>query len=250
MNPPGTPYPNVEIMMADMDSSLKRGGGNRMNITGMNLTIVRTLNNRIKALADRIQNLEDCATTVKHEDEQVASSTATENTKKSKKRWEQQQPLIEESEEYNYHHHLQAIEQQLSKGARGYNGMSPKSKRSCLQGVQETIGRLQKLESEMRAADAKQEERGRMHDLADSFLAYIHSIPPPGREPYITLSFVASQITPWIHRLPLTYFEATVRFLQGNTGASCWTREEARAFIANVTAALEKDRGEIDLDFI
>jgi len=236
--------------MADMDSSLKRGGGNRMNITGMNLTIVRTLNNRIKALADRIQNLEDCATTVKHEDEQVASSTATENTKKSKKRWEQQQPLIEESEEYNYHHHLQAIEQQLSKGARGYNGMSPKSKRRCLQGVQETIGRLQKLESEMRAADAKQEERRRMHDLADSFLAYIHSIPPPGREPYITLSFVASQITPWIHRLPLTYFEATVRFLQGNTGASCWTREEARAFIANVTAALEKDRGEIDLDFI
>ena len=228
-----------------------------MNITGMNLTIVHTLNNRIKALADRIQNLEDCATTVKQEDdEQVASSsssTATENTKKSKNRWEQQ-PLIEESEEYDYttthHHHLQAIEQQLSKGARGYNGMSPKSKRSCLQGVQETIGRLQKLESEMRAADAKQEERGRMHDLADSFLAYIHSIPPPGREPYITLSFVASQITPWIHRLPLTYFEATVRFLQGNTGASCWTRDEARAFIANVTAALEKDRGEIDLDFI
>jgi len=233
-----------------------------MNITGMNLAIVRTLENRIKALADRIQNLEDCAPcTVKQEEEQVASSsssTATEN-KKSKKRWEhqqQKQPLIEENEEYHtttLHHHLQVIEQQLGKGAKGYNNsmmmMSPKSKRSCLQRVQETIGRLQKLESEMRAADAKQAEKARMHDLADSFLAYIHSIPPPGREPYITLGFVASQITPWIHRLPLTYFETTVRFLQSNTGASYWTRDDARAFITNVTAVLEKDRGEIDMDF-
>lgn len=212
----------------------------------MNFTIVRTLNNQIEALADRVRKLENTTTTTTTGQTGVKQEEEPTTTGKKNKRWEK---TDDHETTTGIAEHLHAIEQRLGEHTSGYRYMSPKSKRICLEGVSETVQNLQKLEHEMRAIDAKQEEKKRMHDLADNFTAYIHSIPAPKREPHITLGFVANHIAPWIHQLPLTYFEATVRFLQRNTGASSWTRDQANAFIIDVTAALEKDRSEIDMEF-
>jgi len=101
----------------------------------------------------------------------------------------------------------------------------------------------------MEKVEAVEFEKKQAHQIADRFMHVIAGIPPPGREPWITLNYVSTVMTRWIHMLPLKFFETTVRFLQARCGASSWTRDDALTFIADVNAAIKKDRDEIDIDF-
>jgi hypothetical protein len=49
---------NVEALVRELETSMRARGGNYMNITGMNLAIVKTLMNYIDRLRDRIETLE------------------------------------------------------------------------------------------------------------------------------------------------------------------------------------------------
>jgi hypothetical protein len=49
---------SVKALIAELESGMRSKGGNHMNITGMNLAIVRTLLTHINKLEDRIDELE------------------------------------------------------------------------------------------------------------------------------------------------------------------------------------------------
>jgi hypothetical protein len=49
---------SVHALIAELEGGMRRRGGNYMNITGMNLAVVRTLLNHINKLEDRIDELE------------------------------------------------------------------------------------------------------------------------------------------------------------------------------------------------
>jgi uncharacterized coiled-coil protein SlyX len=49
---------SVEALIGELESGMRGRGGNHMNITGMNLAIVKTLMNHINKLQDRIETLE------------------------------------------------------------------------------------------------------------------------------------------------------------------------------------------------
>ncbi len=48
----------MQALIAELEGSMQRPRSNYMNITGMNLTVVRTLLNHINRLEDRIDELE------------------------------------------------------------------------------------------------------------------------------------------------------------------------------------------------
>jgi chaperonin cofactor prefoldin len=49
---------SVESLIGELESGMRARGGNHMNITGMNLAIVKTLMNHMSKLQDRIETLE------------------------------------------------------------------------------------------------------------------------------------------------------------------------------------------------
>jgi len=65
---------NVNALVNELETSMKSKGGNHMNITGMNLTIIKTLMNHINMLQDRIEELEGevaCSRSMERESEKV-----------------------------------------------------------------------------------------------------------------------------------------------------------------------------------
>lgn len=60
----GGARPSVQFLIAELERGMH--GGNRMNITGMNLGIVRTLLNHINKLEDRLDELEGRIPTVEY----------------------------------------------------------------------------------------------------------------------------------------------------------------------------------------
>ena len=54
----GGARPSVQFLIAELERGMMGRGGNRANITGMNLGIVRTLLNHINKLEDRLDELE------------------------------------------------------------------------------------------------------------------------------------------------------------------------------------------------
>jgi hypothetical protein len=54
----GGARPSVQFLIAELERGMMGRGGNHMNITGMNLGIVRTLLNHINKLEDRLDELE------------------------------------------------------------------------------------------------------------------------------------------------------------------------------------------------
>ena len=54
----GGARPSVHFLIAELEKSKTTRGGNHMNITGMNLGIVRTLLNHINKLENRLDELE------------------------------------------------------------------------------------------------------------------------------------------------------------------------------------------------
>ena len=144
---------------------------------------------------------------------------------------------------------LHDVHKDSKKAIHNYHDMSPVARLRCRQDLRATIETLSKIEMDMNKIEAVALEKKQAHEMADRFMHVIAGIPPPGREPWITLGYVSTVMAPWIHRLPLKYFETTVRFLQARCGASSWKRDDALSFIADVNVAIKTDRDEIDIDF-
>ena len=54
----GGARPSVQALIAELENGMRARGGNHMNITGMDLAVVRTLLNHINRLEDRVDELE------------------------------------------------------------------------------------------------------------------------------------------------------------------------------------------------
>ena len=62
----GGARPSVQFLISELERGMVERGSNRMNITGMNLGIVRTLLNHINKLEDRLDELEGRIPTVQY----------------------------------------------------------------------------------------------------------------------------------------------------------------------------------------
>ena len=72
---------SVKALISELESNMR--GGNKMNITGMNLGIVRTLLNHINVLEDRLHTMEVTTFALEHRLAQLEGERQVSRKRKS-----------------------------------------------------------------------------------------------------------------------------------------------------------------------